>query len=151
MILANRKLGQLHLSSTRPREIWEKWIRLGGYQSQLATDWVKQVFARCRTRESCIRRRQSFVSPVPHHPQDLQISLGTRYQLFFGRKTPGLEMAGTGNEGNRYQLQCAISAVQPGPSLWAVEKRDPWQSCRLLKPLPAHGAHRAPRQKPTHS
>ena len=32
------------------------------------------------------------------------------------------------------------------PTLWAVEKPDPVQSCRLLEPLPA-GAQRAPGQK----
>ena len=37
------------------------------------------------------------------------------------------------------------------PSLWAVEQPDPWQSCRLLEPLPAHGAQRAAGQKPTHN
>ena len=31
------------------------------------------------------------------------------------------------------------NALQSGPS----SSPDPWQSCRLLEPLPAHGAHRA--------
>ena len=35
------------------------------------------------------------------------------------------------------------------PEIWAVEQPDPWQCCRLLDPLPARGAQRAPGQKPT--
>ena len=37
------------------------------------------------------------------------------------------------------------------PTLRAVEKPHLWQSSCLLEPLPAHGRHRAPGQKLTHS
>ena len=37
------------------------------------------------------------------------------------------------------------------PPIWTAEQPDPWQGCRFLKPLPAHGAQRAPGQKPTQS
>ena len=36
-------------------------------------------------------------------------------------------------------------------SFGTVEKSDPWQSCRLLEPLPAHGAQNAPVHKPIDS
>ena len=45
-------------------------------------------------------------------------------------------MAEIGNEGGAYQLQCAISAVQPCP-------------CTLGRRLAAHGAQGAPGQKST--
>ena len=60
-----------------------------------------------------------------------------------------LEMAGIGNEGSAYQLQCAILDVHP--TILAVENLDPWQSCRHLEPLSAHGAQSAPCQKSAHS
>ena len=60
-----------------------------------------------------------------------------------------LEMAGIGNEGGACQLLCAILArFSLAPAIWAVEQPDPWQSCRLLEPLPAQGAQRALGQKP---
>ena len=46
-------------------------------------------------------------------------------------------------------ISCSVPSwlFSLAPVLWAVEKPDPWQSCRLLEPLSAHGAQRAPGQK----
>ena len=66
-------------------------------------------------------------------------------------KKMGLEVAGLAMR--VVLISCSVPSwlFSLAPTLWAVEKPDPWESCRLLEPLPARGARRAPGQKPTHS
>ena len=46
-------------------------------------------------------------------------------------------------------ISCSVpsSLFSLALTIWAVERPDPCQSCRLLEPLPAHGAQRAPGQR----
>ena len=83
------------------------------------------------------------------HVQDPRCGFGMA-RFFSTCQKYGWRWLGFGDVGCAYQLQCTVLVVQLCPTLWAVEKPDLWESCRLLEPLPAHGPQNAPGQKPTH-
>ena len=77
----------------------------------------------------------------------LRLAVSVAHGFLFGQG--GCEYTGGELLVYSYWLQFSFNFLTS--TIWAVEQPDPSQSCRILEPLPAHGARRAPGQKPTHS